>query len=85
MAISEVYFLFSWKEVGCWSAPHTIQALEPAEQFLQKCVNHMQWEDTAAPNLSIFYNDIQVWHMNVYKAAAGLMTILVAVIDFLLW
>lgn len=46
----------------------------------------MQWEDTPSPNLSISYNErySRGTHMNVYEAAAGLVTILDAVID-LLW
>ena len=44
----------------------------------------MQWEDTTAPNLSIFYKKYsRGTHMNVYEAAAGLVTILDAVMD--LW
>jgi len=48
-------------------------------------VNHVQWEDTPAPNLSVFYYEqySHGTHMNVYEAAAGLVTILDAVIDFL--
>lgn len=66
-------------------SPTPLKLWNQLNGFLQNCVNRVQWEDTPAPNLSIFYNErySRGTHMNVCEAAAGVVTILDSVIDFL--